>query len=90
MARNGDLPSRLVAVHPRTGSPYIAVLIFGALMTLLSLSSSILFAAAVSNFASLIYYALVNWSAIRMKTPIVRPGLSLVGPGDLPGPHGVP
>ena len=70
MARNGDLPARLVAVHPRTGSPYIAVLAFGALMTLLSLSSSILFAAAVSNFASLIYYALVNWSAIRMKAPL--------------------
>jgi APA family basic amino acid/polyamine antiporter len=79
MARNGDLPSRLVAVHPRTRSPYIAVLVFGALMTLLALSSSLLFAAAVSNFASLVYYILVNYSAIKMKAPIYAKALPWLG-----------
>ena len=89
MARNGDLPSRLVAVHPRTGSPYIAVHDLRRPHDFVSLSSSILFAAAVSNFASLIYYALVNLSAIRMK-PRCTPGPFPGWPGDMPVPPGVP
>ncbi|MCU0861990.1 MAG: amino acid permease, partial [Methanomassiliicoccales archaeon] len=69
MARNGDMPRLLTKVGSRTRTPVYAIVLFGVIMTLFALSSSILFAAAISNFAALIYYAFVNLSALKMPGP---------------------
>ncbi len=69
MSRNGDLPKVLMKINPRTKTPLIAILLFGGLMTIFCLFSNVLFAAALSNFGSLLYYILVNASAMRMPRP---------------------
>jgi basic amino acid/polyamine antiporter, APA family len=69
MARNSDLPKSLMRLNPRTRTPVIAIVLFGGMMAILCLFSSVLFAAALSNFGSLLYYALVNVSALKMPRP---------------------
>jgi len=67
MSRNHDLPAILARVHPRRGTPYISILVFGSLMTVFALTTDILAAVAISNFGSLVYYMLANFAAMRMK-----------------------
>jgi APA family basic amino acid/polyamine antiporter len=69
MSRNGDLPKALTKLHPKTRTPVVAIVLFGGLMAIFCLFSSVLFAAALSNFGSLLYYALVNASALKMPRP---------------------
>jgi basic amino acid/polyamine antiporter, APA family len=81
MSRNGDLPKALTKLNPRTRTPVVAIVLFGGLMAIFCLFSNILFAAALSNFGSLLYYALVNASAMKMPRPSyprVIPVLGLV------------
>jgi len=67
MGRNKDLPSALSRVHPRHNTPYLAVLIAGAAMTVLALSLDLTGVVAVSTFAQLFYYGSANASALRLK-----------------------
>jgi APA family basic amino acid/polyamine antiporter len=69
MARNGDLPKIFARLHPRRSTPYISILVFGGIMTLFALFSDILVAAAISNFGALVYYALADVAAMRLKNP---------------------
>lgn len=69
MSRNGDLPKSLTKLHPKTKTPVVAIVLFGGLMAIFCLFSSVLLAAALSNFGSLLYYALVNASALKMPRP---------------------
>ncbi len=67
MARNNDLPSVLARVHRRFFTPYYAILLAGLLMAglvFLDLTSVV----AVSTFALLFTYCIVNISAFKLKS----------------------
>jgi len=69
MARNHDLPQFFVKLHPRRNVPYVAILIFGTVMTLFAAFTDLTSAVAISNFASLFYYAIANFAAMKIKKP---------------------
>jgi APA family basic amino acid/polyamine antiporter len=78
MARSGLLPSRLSAVSSRFRTPYVTILLFSAVSSLLLLAYSYLggveliaLVASLYNFGALFAYAYVNLSALvlRVKEP---------------------
>jgi basic amino acid/polyamine antiporter, APA family len=66
MARNGDLPGRLAAVHPRFGSPGRAVLLIGAVAAVVAATGTLRGVAAAASFTILVYYGIANMAALRM------------------------
>ncbi len=67
MARRNDLPNKLKLVHSRFGTPYLSILIIGIIMSLLAFFVDLTGVVAVSTFALLFWYILVNLSAFRLK-----------------------
>ena len=63
MARAGDLPSWLAAVHPRHRVPHHAELALGVVITLLVLTVDLRGAIGFSSFGVLLYYLVANLSA---------------------------
>jgi len=63
MARNGDLPHGLAAVHPRFQIPHHAELAVGATVSVLVLTTDLRGAIGFSSFGVLVYYAVANASA---------------------------
>lgn len=68
MARRNDLPQALGKLHREYETPYYSIGITGALMVLLVLFIDLTNVVAISTFAMLCYYALANFSALRLKT----------------------
>jgi APA family basic amino acid/polyamine antiporter len=78
MARDGDLPAAFSRLHPRYGTPHLAIVFVGFLTTVLVLTGGLARVVAVSTFASLFYYALTNAAALRLKQgSTLIPGLGL-------------
>jgi APA family basic amino acid/polyamine antiporter len=71
MARNGQLPKSLSTVHSRLGTPYVSILITGALMAILVSVSNLRETAAITSFSLLLTHIILHVSAIRLrrKTP---------------------
>jgi len=71
MARNGQFPRALAKVHPKLGTPYVSILITGALMAILAFVSDLRTAAAITSFSMLTTHIILHSSAIRLrkKTP---------------------
>lgn len=67
MARRGDLPATLAAVHPRFAVPHRAVLAIGFGAALIAATGTLRSVAATAAFAILIYYAIANWAALRLS-----------------------
>jgi len=67
MARRKDLPQALGKLHPKYNTPYLSILIIGTLMTLFALFIDLTKVVAISTFASLFYYAVADYSALRLK-----------------------
>lgn len=68
MARTGDLPRALDAVHPRFATPYRAELLVGAVVVVLVLLVDLRSAIGFSSFGVLLYYVVANVAALR-QTP---------------------
>lgn len=64
MAREGDLPRALAAVHPRFGVPHRAEVVLGVAVAALVVAVELPAALGLSSFCVLAYYALANASAI--------------------------
>jgi APA family basic amino acid/polyamine antiporter len=64
MARDNMLPRFLGRTHRRFSTPYIAILVGGAAMAILPAISGLKETANVTNFGSLVAYAVVNLCAI--------------------------
>ena len=82
MARKADLPTFLSKLHQKYGTPHYSILIMGFIMTLLVIFSDLAGTVAISNFASLFYYALANVSALRLRVdsrlyPRIIPAIGL-------------
>ena len=65
MARTGDLPRALDAVHPRFATPYRAELLIGAVVIVLVLLVDLRSAIGFSSFGVLLYYVVANVAAYR-------------------------
>jgi APA family basic amino acid/polyamine antiporter len=63
MARNGDLPRWLAAVHPRFDVPQRAELVLAVVISLLIVSTDLRGAIGFSSFGVLLYYLVANASA---------------------------
>jgi APA family basic amino acid/polyamine antiporter len=65
MARNGDLPSWLAAVHPRLRVPHHAEIALAVVVGLLVLAGDLRAVIGFSSFGVLVYYGIANASALR-------------------------
>ncbi|HEX7707450.1 MAG TPA: amino acid permease [Thermoanaerobaculia bacterium] len=84
MARRDDLPAPLATIHPRHHVPSIAVLVIGAIATIVAATGSLRGVASAAAFMILVYYGITNVAALRltkqtrMYSPIV-PAFGLFG-----------
>ncbi len=81
MARNNDLPAFFAKLHPKRATPYNTILVFGLVMTIFAAFTDLLRAAAISNFAMLLYYAIANYAALKIENPVyprIIPALGLI------------
>jgi basic amino acid/polyamine antiporter, APA family len=67
MAKNGDLPASLAAVHPRYRVPHRAELAAGGVVAVVVLVADVRGAIGFSSFAVLTYYAITNAAAWTLK-----------------------
>jgi APA family basic amino acid/polyamine antiporter len=72
MARNNDFPMFLSRIHPKYETPYYAIWITGLLMVLAIVFADLTRVVAVSTFASLIYYLIANFAALRLRGKVRR------------------
>ncbi len=66
-AENGDGPEWLGKLHPRFHTPALAIVIYAALLWVLAMTGTFLWALAIAVGASTIYYAAVCASLIRLR-----------------------
>ncbi|WP_234659612.1 APC family permease [Agromyces marinus] len=81
MARDGELPRRLTAVHPRFGVPHVAEIATGIAVVVLVLAADLRGAIGFSSFGVLLYYLVANASALTQPATerIVPRWLSWLG-----------
>jgi basic amino acid/polyamine antiporter, APA family len=84
MARDGELPRMLDAIHPRFAVPHRAELAVGGLVLLVVSVSDVRGAIGFSSFGVLVYYAVANasaWTLTAGRPASTRPlaGLGLLG-----------
>ena len=84
MAREGDLPRRLAAVHPRYAVPHVAEAALAAVVCVLVVLTDLREVIGFSSFGVLTYYAVANASALTQEAadrryPRVIPAIGLVG-----------
>jgi basic amino acid/polyamine antiporter, APA family len=69
MARTGDLPRGLDAVHPRHAVPHRAEIAVGVVVGALVLTTDLRGAIGFSSFCVLVYYLVTNLAALRQPAP---------------------
>ena len=84
MARNGDLPRRLAAVHERYAVPHVAEVALAVVVSGLVLVADLREAVGFSSFGVLTYYAVANAAALTQdaahrRYPRWLQGVGLVG-----------
>lgn len=67
MAKTGSLPAILGKIHPRTGTPWIAVLIIFLTSAVFILVGDIVIVANIVVFAIVVTFAMVNLSVILLR-----------------------
>lgn len=73
MARDGQLPRRLAAVHPRFDVPHRAEVAAGVLVCILIALTDLRAALGISSFSVLLYYGVANASAATLSAAEGRP-----------------
>lgn len=72
MARRGDLPRFLASVHPTFGVPGRAVVVIGSIAAVVADTGTLGQVAAAASFTILLYYAITNVAALRMRSEAKR------------------
>jgi amino acid transporter len=67
MSRDGYLPKVLLSIHRRFGTPYVAIITGSLFVMLLSVIGAIPFLGYAASFGSLIVFAVVNLSLIKLR-----------------------
>ena len=70
MARNGQFPKALAKIHSKLGTPYLSILITGALMAVLAFVSDLRQAVAITSFSMLTTHIVLHSAAIRIRKKI--------------------
>ena len=81
--RNGILPAKMAAVHPRFRTPHIAIMVHAVIALILSVSGTFLYLAILSNIAALLLYLFCCSAAFQLIRRDVRTdGTPFSIPGD--------
>ncbi len=72
MARAGDLPRWLAAVHPRYRVPHRAEVVLAGVVCVIVLTVDLRGAIGFSSFGVLVYYLVANLAAARQRSPYRR------------------
>lgn len=88
MAKTGDMPEILSKIHPRYDAPHAAIIATGAGMILAILFADLMLVVAVSTFAMLVYYLIVDLTALRIPRksqvyPFIVPLIGVISCGSL-------
>lgn len=67
MGRRGDMPAATARIHAANSTPYVAVAVVGVGIAALVLIGNVKTTWSFSAFTVLIYYAITNLSALRLK-----------------------
>jgi APA family basic amino acid/polyamine antiporter len=67
MGRRGDMPAAVTRIDGRRSSPYLAVIVVGAVTLVLTSLGSVKTAWSFSAFTVLVYYSLTNLAALRLS-----------------------
>lgn len=67
MAHERDLPRQLAAVHPTRRIPHVAEVVVGVAVVVAVLSGGLVAVLSFSAFSVLLYYAITNASALRLR-----------------------
>ncbi|MCK4952495.1 amino acid permease [Candidatus Bathyarchaeota archaeon] len=67
MSRDGYLPKILLSVHKRFGTPYVAIIAGSLLIVFLSVIGPIEFLAYAGSFGSILVFALINLSLLKLR-----------------------
>ncbi|MFH0971558.1 MAG: amino acid permease [Candidatus Micrarchaeota archaeon] len=67
MGRNRQMPAFFTKLHRQFGTPYVSIIVAGALMSLLALFMNFRQIIELSSFGLLGYYAITNLSAFMLK-----------------------
>jgi amino acid transporter len=73
-ARDGVLPSVLARVHPRFHTPYIAIVVYAAIVASVAISSSFTQLAILANVAALTLYLMCVAASYELQRRDVRAG----------------
>jgi APA family basic amino acid/polyamine antiporter len=73
-ARDGVLPSALARVHPRFHTPYIAIVVYAAIVASVAISSSFTQLAILANVAALTLYLMCVAASYELQRRRVRAG----------------
>ncbi len=85
MARQGDLPLVIGAVHPRTATPWLATAIVVTAVVVLALAFPLVGLAESTSIATLAVFAVVNLALLRLKYRRVQsPGTHVKVPFWIP------
>ena len=81
--RDGILPARMAAVHPRFRTPHIAIIVHAIIACALSVSSTFQYLALLSNIAALLLYLFCCSAAFELvRRNVVTDGKPFSIPGD--------
>ncbi len=67
MARDGVVPEIFCKVHPKYKTPYISVILLGAMSIVFILSGSLMYISSLSLFADLFYYIIGIAAAVALR-----------------------
>lgn len=67
MGRRQDMPRATARIEPRNSTPYVAVIVMGVVIAGLVLIGNVKTTWSFSAFTVLIYYAITNLAALRLK-----------------------
>jgi APA family basic amino acid/polyamine antiporter len=70
MAENGQLPKSLAKIHSRLGTPYVSILVTGALMAVLAFASDLRQTVAVTSLSILSTHVILHSSAIMLRKKV--------------------
>jgi APA family basic amino acid/polyamine antiporter len=81
-AEQGQLPKAVASVHPRFGTPYVAILVYAVVCAGLALSGTFQQLAIMSSAGTLILYFICCCGVLRMRAQnIATEGKPFVVPG---------
>src|SRR5438309_2682497 len=83
MGQHRQLPERLRALHPRFRTPYIAILVFGAVACLTILPGQARFLGTVYAFGAMLSFTIAHIAVIRLRVKQPEHERPYRGPGTL-------